>query len=142
MLGPHLDKIELRDGTPPGVDGVPHFVSQKTKKQHTGCPQSVDQLIQALSSGNNTERFGNTHSPGIQMFYADFCGHCKRTKQMLQNEGVIDQITLIDVSTPQGQAAMKASGAQGGIPHFINTRNGKTQTGAPQSIQDLHQKLA
>lgn len=138
ILGPHLSKIELVDGMPPGATGVPHFKSKKTNKEHTGCPQSVEHLIQALSG---TESFGNALPPGIEMYYADFCGHCKRTKQMLKDAGVIDQITLIDVSTPQGQAAIKKAGGEGGIPHFRNTRNGKTHTGAPRNIQDLKQKL-
>jgi len=140
MLGSHLDKIEMRDGAPPGVQGVPHFESKKTGKTHTGAPQSLNQLIQALSG---TEGFSNTDSlSDIEMYFADFCGHCTRTKQMLQKAGALNEITLIDVTTPEGQDALKKAKGTGGIPHFRNTKNGKTHTGSVDSVQELKQKLA
>jgi len=50
MFGDQISKITVKnnEGTPEGVNGVPHFESRTTGKTHTGCPSSTDELINKL----------------------------------------------------------------------------------------------
>ena len=51
------DFVAVKDASelPEGVNGVPHFASQKTGKTHTGYPGSVEKLVEKLSVTENYE---------------------------------------------------------------------------------------
>ena len=58
LLGNCISKITVKnnEGTPEGVNGVPHFESRATGKNHTGCPSSIEELIIKLK-GNTQENY-------------------------------------------------------------------------------------
>jgi len=130
MLGIEISKITLKEneGTPDGVDGVPHFESRATGKSHTGCPASIEQLVNALK-GNDVQE--NYDGEKIIMYFSDSCGFCGKAKEVLKD--VMDKIELRNTSEhslPNGV---------NGVPHF--EYNGKSHTGCPSSADELFAKL-
>ena len=61
LFGDQISKITVKnnEGTPEGVNGVPHFESRATGKNYTGCPSSIDQLVNALK-GDTQEKYEPT----------------------------------------------------------------------------------
>ena len=62
LFGDQISKITVKnnEGTPEGVNGVPHFESRATGKNHTGCPSSIDQLVNALKGDTQGDTQENT----------------------------------------------------------------------------------
>ena len=55
--GGYMNKLNLKDNEPlpSGVYGVPHFHSKKTNVSHTGCPKSIDDLVNTLNNKSNSK---------------------------------------------------------------------------------------
>ena len=55
--GDYMDKLNLKENEPlqSGVYGVPHFHSNKTNVSHTGCPISVDDLVNTLNNKSSSK---------------------------------------------------------------------------------------
>ena len=128
MFGNEISKITLKEneGTPEGVDGVPHFESRASGKSQTGCPASIEQLVNALKGDKNNQQ-DKLSELDIVMYSRDGCPYCDKAKDMFGNE--ISKITLKEnEGTPEGVD---------GVPHFESRASGKSQTGCPSSIDEL-----
>lgn len=66
----------------------------------------------------------------IKFYSADWCGFCKRAKEMLKNE--IDNGIIVVLPHSEAKGAS-------GFPHF--EYNGKTHTGLPSSPDKLKEAL-
>ena len=130
MFGNEISKITLKEneGTPEGVDGVPHFESRASGKSQTGCPSSIDELVNALKGDVVQENYDGKK---IIMYFSDSCGFCGKAKDVLKD--VMDKIELRntkDHPLPNGV---------NGVPHF--EYNGKSHTGCPSNADELFVKL-
>ena len=58
LFGDQISQITVKrnEGTPEGVNGVPHFESRASGKSHTGCPSSIDELIIALKGQDKKKK--------------------------------------------------------------------------------------
>jgi len=132
MFGDQISKITVKNEAPPaGVSGVPHFVSSATGKSHTGCPESIEQLVNKLKENKNNQQSDKLSKLDIVMYSRDGCPFCVKAKEMLG-----DQISKITVKNNEGTPE-----GVNGVPHFESRTTGKTHTGCPSSTDELINKL-
>lgn len=110
---------------------VPAFVSRKLKTGVVGAKTSVKELLDSLtikpgdvpsSSEQSTDIMGITRSLGIVLFTSETCGFCKRAKDMCDEMGVTDFITIVDLNTPNGMAMAEQLVPPGttGVPIWVS----------------------
>ena len=132
LFGDQISQITVKknEGTPEGVNGVPHFESRASGKSHTGCPSSIDELINALKGKVNNKKNNQPDklsAMDIVMYSRDGCPFCDKAMDLFGDQ--ISQITVKkNEGTPEGV---------NGVPHFESRASGKSHTGCPSSIDEL-----
>lgn len=74
----------------------------------------------------------------LTIYVTDVCRYCQKLKKMLDDHGLTDFITFVDVNTPEGKKEYDKLGEKG-VP-VIKSKGGKTVVGY-NDIEDLTQKL-
>ena len=127
-----------------GGSGVPFFVSPITKKTFTGKPKSIEHLKLALQVKSNDSFRQPTSDPirdlDIKILLSKRCGYCTRLKNMLEQSGAINKVTIMydnDPNVPHVFGSYKIDG----VPFIFSAKTKKTISGAPNSIQQLVQAL-
>ena len=98
---------------------------------------------------NLTEGFRNKLKGGgglkeldIIYFMSPTCPWCQKMNKVLEDSGDIKSVTVVDVTTPQGQEMAKGMGAADkGIPAFISKKNKTGTVGFKQSVKELKDSL-
>jgi glutaredoxin len=117
---------------------VPSFISRKLKSGTVGYRDSVSKLMDALkqqpqvsndssseepTNGGGGGAIGNTiRDLQIVLFAREGCIHCQRAKEACSQAGIIDQIQVIDITTPEGQsmASNLLPPGTAGVPVWIS----------------------
>ena len=81
----------------------------------------------------------NIASLEIDFYGSQGCGWCKKAKDLLNKEGVLDKVTYKDAS--QHADELRSRGGGGGVPLFYSKKTGKVTVGYPGSITTLIEKL-
>lgn len=92
-------------------------------------------------NGNVIENYNSLKDLNIEMYYNDYCGYCQKAKDMLTQNGVIEQIQLKNVSEPNNSRDFKKHNARG-VPFFVSKKTNKSHAGLPSSVDDLKKKLS
>lgn len=143
-----------------GVNGVPHFVSKKTGKSHTGYPSSVQALATALEcpapsppeTKENTEEEkaaeGSAPAPqdtswaeGVKILFKPDCPYCRKTADLLAQDNIWSKMKPIDPNTPEGNTLIDELASTGAVPHFLNPKTNKTFLGLPRDVEMLKNAL-
>lgn len=113
-----------------GVDkvGVPAFISEKNQTAHAGPVPSVKELINKLKKDGSSPK-GGISDMKIVLFARPGCKYCDIAKQVFGP--VMDQIDVVDVTTPEGDQIVKKIFPSGisGVPVFKSMKTGKHVTG-------------
>jgi glutaredoxin len=143
---PGMSILNLKDGNNMktfvsyGGQGVPFFVSPVSKKSFTGKPKSIENLKMALQLGSEKPATDIIRDLDIKILLSKRCGYCTRLKNMLEQSGAINKVTLMydnDPNVPQVFGSFKVSG----VPFIFSAKTKKTISGAPATMQQLIQGL-
>ena len=107
---------------------TPHFLKCTSMQRKAPC-QSVESY----------EPQYNIASLEIDFYGSQGCGWCKKAKDLLNKEGVLDKVTYKDAS--QHADELRSRGGGGGVPLFYSKKTGKVTVGYPGSITTLIEKL-
>lgn len=110
-----------------------------------------DTFANTISSGfkNTISKLGiSSGNPAIKeldilYFMSPKCPWCQKMSDLLNKEGVMNDLTVIDVTTESGQKLAKDMGAASkGIPAFISKKNKTGTVGYKKSIDELINSLS
>lgn len=74
----------------------------------------------------------------VLFFMSPTCSWCKKMKKVLNDEGTITEVTLVDVTKPEGQELAKKFGAVNrGIPNFISRKLNTGTVGYKKTTQEV-----
>ncbi len=110
------------------VRGFPAFKNTVNDKETVGF-RSVENLMKELGE----VPVSDTQNADIVFFKLNRCGFCTRALDLLKNEIASGKIKVAEHTLAPKEAT--------GFPFFMNTKNGKTVSGLPQSVSDLYEKL-
>ena len=85
-------------------------------------------------------RSGNSELKGMDVlfFMSPSCPWCTKMKKVMEDEGTINDVTVIDVTKPEGQEEAKKYGAIGkGIPSFISRKLKTGTVGFKPKTKDI-----
>ncbi len=94
-----------------------------------------------LRTSFTIEGFENDSSPVLVMYYADWCGHCKRTKPELEKamsaySGPI-KIVMVDGDASENSALMKQEDVQG-FPTIRYYKSGMPTVGSKSEYEEYN----
>ncbi len=94
-----------------------------------------------LKTSFSIEGYENGSSPALVMYYADWCGHCKRTKPELeaaksQYKGKI-KIVMVDADADENAALLKQEDIQG-FPTIRYYKNGMPSVGTKSQYEEYN----
>lgn len=113
-------------------------------------------------NGNKGDGFGNTLTTGfkntinmvggksnpalkeldILYFMSPKCPWCQKMSGLLNTEGVMGDLTIVDITTPEGQKVATDMGAASkGVPAFISRKTKTGTVGFKKSIDELIMSL-
>lgn len=96
-----------------------------------------------MQSKNIVERYSQNDLEELDIvcYYSDSCGYCKMTLSMLEKEGVMDKVTLKNLSNKENVTEFRSKGGRG-VPFFESQKTKKQLAGYPQSVDNLVAKLS
>lgn len=120
--------------------GVPSFISRKNRTGTVGFKKSGKDLLEALDPSKGVAPSSQEPGSGsgevlknlqIIVFVSPSCGWCTKMKQQLQDEGIMEMVELVDISTPEGQDMAKKvlPASNGGVPACYSKSTGKVCNG-------------
>ncbi len=123
---------------------IPMFYSLKTRRQ-SNIFDNPDILLEQLADGPiATEEYH--HVPkresalkalNVHLYVMNGCGYCTKMKNMLQENGVLEDVTII--SDIRNRPELKNVR---GFPYMISKTTGKTHTGYVPKLETLIEKLS
>ena len=106
-----------------GYGGVVDPFTQKVKNKIFGQNQNLRDL-------------------DILFFMSPTCGWCKKMKAVLEKENVLGDLTMVDMSQPQGKELAKSFGAdKKGVPNFVSRKLKTGSVGFKESVKILLESL-
>jgi glutaredoxin len=133
---------------------VPSFISRKLKTGTVGFRDSVSKLVDALQqpekeqpSSEEPVTKGDIDVNLIQnlqivLFARDGCPWCVKAKEACTQQGIMDVIQVVDITTPEGQqmASELLPRESSGVPAWVSLASKKHVVGfrpIEQIIQEL-----
>lgn len=157
VMEKQIDNMAIYDVTNPenqeivkkfSITDVPTILSLKNKKVITGYVDSVDKVIEGLSV-DETEHQGQNQGQidpnvfDIIMFSKSTCGFCKKAKQQL-DDNKLYMVKVVDSEDPATIQIYRDLNIEkpGGVPFYVNKKNGKTVTGYNEDFGKILSELA
>jgi glutaredoxin len=134
------DPNNMKIFTSYGGQGVPFFVSTITKKTFTGKPRNIQQLKSALTLDTKSSSNDPIRDLDIKILLSQRCGYCKRLKNLLEQSGVINKVTIMYDNDPNVQSVFGGYKING-VPFIFSAKTKKHISGAPSSIEQLIHNL-
>lgn len=95
---------------------------------------NIKSKFSAFPSGGN----GNLKSLDIVMFMSPTCPWCKKMMGVLESAGQLNNITVVDITKPEGTAMAQQFGAdKQPVPSFISRKNKVGTVGYRDSVEKL-----
>jgi glutaredoxin len=96
---------------------------------------------ESLSNTNtNSNLINRIKSANLKVYKSNGCGYCRKLMEVLDKAGVKEHVTLVDVTTPEGQQEYKALG-ESGVPIILCQTNGERHVGFLNDLNELLNKL-
>ena len=79
----------------------------------------------------------------VLFFMSPTCPWCKKMMDVLQNEGTVSEVTIVDVSKPEGREVAKKFGALNrGVPNFVSRKLNAGTIGFKDSTKEIVDALS
>ena len=92
------------------------------------------------NTNTNSDLVNRIKAANLKIYKSNQCGYCMKLMEVLDKAGVKDHVTLVDVTTPEGQNDYKALG-DSGVPIILCQTNGERHVGFIDDLNELLNKL-
>lgn len=128
-----------------GGQGVPFFVSEKTRMTFTGHPKTMSNLLQSLEGSQAPAPPTNDiramiKDLDVKLLLSRNCGYCKKLKNLLEQNNVQDVVVMFWDNDPQARDVFGGMNIDG-VPVIYSAKTGKHIMGAPGSLAQIISEL-